>query len=359
MTDVLARRVAAHGLARRSSMTLEQAAGICGLQDSYPGAPEVALAARLPEFRAEDLERALEERRLVKLFSVRGAQLIVPAADLEVFSLGLLPVGEKRLRAFMPGAVRRLEKNGADFMEAFGATRREALAALADGPLSYQALHDALKERLPLEMRPWCEPCGSHHAVFSLVRATGLEGRIVLAGRSDLALTEHWLGRSVQSGDPKAASVELARRFLHAFGPSTPELLASWAGVTKDQAREAWAGLDVKPVGEAFVLRSDPVGMPPAAEGLRLLPPGDPLLGMPDRDVLAPREVTKRLFRPVGSPGAVLLEGRLAGLWRPRKDRRKLKLAVEPLEPLPPDLLEEEAHRVAAARGCEEVLVTP
>jgi hypothetical protein len=46
---------------------------------------------------------------------------------------------------------------------------------------------------------------------------------------------------------------------------------------------------------------------PPAAEGIRLIPPGDPYLQKLNRPLLAPsRELQKRLFRPVASPGAVL-----------------------------------------------------
>lgn len=79
--DPLAFRVATHHLARRSPVSLEEAAGVCGLQDTYPGGPETALAARLERFAPEDLERALEDRTLVKVYSVRAAQLIVPTRE--------------------------------------------------------------------------------------------------------------------------------------------------------------------------------------------------------------------------------------------------------------------------------------
>ena len=65
-------------------------------------------------------------------------------------------------------------------------------------------------------------------------------------------------------------------------------------------------------------------------------------------------ELRKRLFRPVGSPGAVLREGRLAGLWRAKAKGRKLELTVERLGRLRRGELEAEAQRVAELRGAAE-----
>jgi hypothetical protein len=99
---------------------------------------------------------------------------------------------------------------------------------------------------------------------------------------------------------------------------------------------------------------------PPAAKGLRLLPPGDPYLQKPNRPLLAADpELRKRLFRPVGSPGAVLRDGRLAGLWRAKAKGRKVEVTVEQLGRVPRGDLEHEAQRVAQLRGAAEaVLVT-
>ena len=97
---------------------------------------------------------------------------------------------------------------------------------------------------------------------------------------------------------------------------------------------------------------------PPAAEGIRLIPPGDPYLQKPNRPLLAPDpELRKRLFRPVASPGAVLRDGRLAGLWRAKAKGRKTELTVEKLGRLSRGELEEEAQRVAELRGAAEAVL--
>jgi hypothetical protein len=112
---------------------------------------------------------------------------------------------------------------------------------------------------------------------------------------------------------------------------------------------------------KAWLLRDDLAELeaPPAARGIRLLPPGDPYLQKPNRPLLAPdEELRKRLFRPVASPGAVLRDGRLAGLWRARAKGRKTELSVEKTGRLARGDLADEAQRVAALRGSPDVAVT-
>ena len=89
---------------------------------------------------------------------------------------------------------------------------------------------------------------------------------------------------------------------------------------------------------------------PPAARGVRLLGAGDPLLVARDREhLIADAAVRKRLFRPIGSPGLVLSDGRPAGIWRARKRGRRLAFEVEWLgEPVDIDA---EAGRLAGLRG--------
>jgi hypothetical protein len=74
-----------------------------------------------------------------------------------------------------------------------------------------------------------------------------------------------------------------------------------------------------------------------------------------DRPVLAPdEEVRSALFKIIGNPGALLVDGEVVGTWRPRASGKKLTLEIAPLLPLPPDVrprLDDEAERVAAARG--------
>jgi hypothetical protein len=100
----------------------------------------------------------------------------------------------------------------------------------------------------------------------------------------------------------------------------------------------------------------DELESPTGAEGVRLLPPGDPYLQKPNRPLLASDDVLrKRLFRPVASPGAVLKDGRLVALWRVKAKGALAELTVEKLGRFARADLEDEARRVAELRGSADV----
>jgi hypothetical protein len=162
------------------------------------------------------------------------------------------------------------------------------------------------------------------------------------------------------------AASEAVRRFLRFYGPAAPADFADWAGLAKTHAQRLWdeaAGelAEVSLAKRKAWLMSDDAGAlesPPAADGVRLIPPGDPYLQKPNRPLLAPDdELRKRLFRPVASPGAVLKDGRLAGLWKAKSKGRKAELTVEKLGRLARADLEDEAQRVAELRGASEAVV--
>ena len=91
---------------------------------------------------------------------------------------------------------------------------------------------------------------------------------------------------------------------------------------------------------------------------MRLLAAGDPLLLARDRDALVPdKDLRGRVFRPTGSPGVVLRDGELAGLWRARKKGKRLEVEVEELGSLDLDAVRREAERIAPLRGCTDVAV--
>ena len=65
----------------------------------------------------------------------------------------------------------------------------------------------------------------------------------------------------------------------------------------------------------------------------------------------------KRLFRPVASPGAVLSDGRLAGLWRVKAKGKRTELTVEKLGRLARKDIEGEAQRIADLRDGSDLLL--
>ena len=128
--------------------------------------------------------------------------------------------------------------------------------------------------------------------------------------------------------DPLKARLELARRHLHVFGPTTPEAFARWAGISAREGLTAFDSLRRSltavrtPIGDAWILardepafRADPGPVAPA----RLLPSGDAyyLLQGDDRALLVPdADHRSALWTSRVWPGAVLLDGEVSGTWR-------------------------------------------
>lgn len=269
--QAVAFRVARHGLAERLGRDGAQAAAVVGLQDTPPGTAAVALAAR-----ADVAPEALDE--LVLVPSVRCAPLAVAERDLGVFTAGLEPPDEEAAKAVIGNAWRSLD--GTTAMEALDRVSEAVYESLRDGPRPRDDFHQALRERLPKELLWWCKGCGSHHVHPSLRRASGIRGVITIVGRER---------RSAVFGlPPKARTVEdpgaeLARRFLHAYGPARPKLLAGWAGLATSHATALWERADpLVPVDldgkKAWALADDRRALAdaPHPDGVRLLANLDP-----------------------------------------------------------------------------------
>jgi hypothetical protein len=128
--------------------------------------------------------------------------------------------------------------------------------------------------------------------------------------------------------EPHRARLELARRYLHVFGPATPEAFAEWAGIDRQRGLASFEALARSltpvrtPIGNAWILARDEVefrSKPEPAAPARLLPSGDAyyLLQGADRELLVTDADCRRLlWTPRVWPGAVMVEGEIVGTWR-------------------------------------------
>lgn len=346
--QALAFRVAGHHLHERTDPLSAVAA--CGLQEYPPGWAAVALYAR-SHGEPDDAD-------VVTVNAMRGSPYVVPRRDIAVFTTALVP-GDDGLRALVGAfTARELAAEGLTPREALGRVAAAARDALAGGPLDRDAFHQALRERLPDALLPWCRGCQSHHVRPGLWRTLGPLGVTVMPARATYALTEP------TAIDLDEARAELVRRFLRCFGPATHSQLAAWAQTAPAHAKALFAAVAaeleaVRLEGRAgFVLAQDlsTLECPPAARGLRLLGGHDPYVGQPARATLVPdTALRQQIFVSVGRPGVVLHDGALVGLWRARKRGDVLDVTVQWLgEPVDVD---DEAQVVARLRGCAEARV--
>lgn len=230
-----------------------------------------------------------EDPSLVQLWGPRFSAYVVARRDLAVFSLGRLPDDDKG---------RRVAEHLADRLHAF----------LDGRTMTYGEAGRRLGEH-PNRLR-YAAPTGT-----VLIRWDGSRQPTI------------WTVPAPEV-DPRQARLELARRCLHTFGPTTPDAFAQWAGIPPARGRAAFDALSGSltpvrtPVGEGWILGRDeemfraPAG--PRAPA-RLLPSGDAyfLLQGADRDLLVPEaERGSQLWTSRVWPGAVLVRGEIVGTWR-------------------------------------------
>ena len=353
--EALALRLAGHNLATRLAPGSAAAAAVVGLQDTPPHAASIALAARVEDASPPELGS------LVIVPSLRGAPMAVAPEDLAIFTRALDPPDEQAARALLLTAVKTLD--GMSALEALDRVSAAEADALAWGPLDRDAFHEALRQRLPATLLPFCRGCQSRHVHPSLWRATGVRGVLSIAGRDRRTAVFASPPPAPALDDPGA---ELARRFLRAYGPATPALFAGWAGIHRSHAEALWARAgELAPVeleGERrWLPAQDLSAIGDAASGVRLLAGYDPYLAQRDRELLVQDSLLrKRIWRAIGNPGVVLVEGALAGLWRATKRGKRLVVTVEELDPAvraAGDELAAEAKLLAPWRGAERAEV--
>ena len=367
-------RVLAHGLRERSSTdSLERCAGLIGLHDSPEGSALLALGARLQHLDPATYRRALlEDKTLVRVWGVRGAPYVVPTRDAHIFTSGALPQDDESLASLLTGDLLRLQDAGVPAREAFDKTV-EAVDAVLDRPMRKSDLSEALHGRLPQQLEPWCDGCQAKHIPDGLLRIVGLTGKFVFGPRVEgspaLVRASDWLGRDFRGEDRTEARKALARRFLRSYGPTTHSHFATWTNLSVADALRTWEGLqdEMVPVqldgSRPWVLKEEQGALrgAPHARGVRFLPPNDPFLAQRDRAILIPeRELRKKIWKPLGNPGVLLIDGEPVGIWRAKAKPRRLELTLESWAPIPAKRraeLEQEAATVASLRERNEVVL--
>ena len=198
--QALAFRLAGQHLDRRVAAAVAVAA--IGLQE-YP--PEWGALAAL---RARSLDPLPGD--VVQVNAFRGAPYVVPRADARIFTAALVPEDEAGLKALVGSApAKEVFEAGYGVGEALQRVAEAAREGLSDGPLDRDAFHQAMRERLPDGLLPWCRGCQSHHVRPGFWRALGPLEVTVMPGKATWALA-----------DPPAMSIEDARAAAGAALPA-------------------------------------------------------------------------------------------------------------------------------------------
>lgn len=358
--QVLAYRVAAQQLDRVDRRPSELAVLDLGVQDTPYGSARTALAARTTAPVDDD---ARQDDALELVWAARGAPHLHRRADLPALAAALWPIDDADATArIATGAIREGAKLGlAAFLATARAFREVVTAAMAKGEVS-----TAVSARVPAAVTYDCPACAARHISGALFQQAGLAGgvRVQATGSgTTLAPLADWA-----DPPPTGAGVDpLLRSYLRLLGPATLTEVAGFLGTAPARLRRVWPD-DLAPVrvaGRAAWLPADRLAALRGAEVLdvvRLLPPADPYLQARDRSLLLPDRARQvQVWRPIGSPGAVLVAGELAGTWRARMaGKGRLEIDVTPfgtLDAARAAAVRAEGQRLAALRGARDVLV--
>ena len=307
--QALAFRVAAQGLAERR-MGLIEAAGSWAVQDSPPGAAAMALHARAAGVEPGAVEAALEARTLVAFQNPRTALAVVPAEDVATHLAAHRPPDAVAAKAILATAL----PDGGDPLAVMGTSEAAVGDALDGRVLSKDALHEALRSRLPEDLLPYCRGCDSHHARRGVLSAAALAGRLCLAGREGRqpayadgptsgSRSSRW-SRSRPGASSRAGTCAPSGR-PHRGGAGGRTGWRRPPRVSGRAWRTSWSRC-ASTAGGPGVLAADEDALadPPAADGVRLLAAGDPLLQARHRELLVAGEADrKRLWPMVAAPG--------------------------------------------------------
>jgi Winged helix DNA-binding domain len=354
----------------RAATPVEVARDLVGLHGTDPASVFLAAGARMPpeEPVVVAVERALyDQRTLVRMLGMRRTVFVLPVELAPVVQAActraIAAVERRKLLQFLGGA--GIADDPASWLEE---VEGSALRALRDRG---EATAAQLSEDEPRLRRQ-----------IQVARGKKYEARVSISGRVLLLLAadgkvvrgrprgswistqyrwspmEAWLPGGLPELAAEPARVELARRWLAAFGPAPAADLRWWTGWTVGQTKQALAGLDTVEVdldasGACGLLLADDVEPVAAPEPwAALLPALDPtVMGWAARGWFL-GEHGPALFDRSGNAGpTVWWDGRIVGGWVQRADGEVAFRLLKDVGSDASSAVEEEAKRLEAWLG--------
>jgi len=347
--QVMRFRVRAQQLDRVTGTLGDSAALDIGVQDTGADGAGWALANRGVD------PSSWSARDVVLLWTLRGAPHLYRRSDVGRVAAAVAPFSDADAGKRIFDASRPLKAAGITNLAALDevATR---MRAIVTRPTPKGVVSGRLAAVMPEPYLRYCRACQATHLYEMPFRLAALPAGLEL----QLGTSPPVLQRI--TGLRKAAAAErfdVIRAYLRLLGPATPRDVAEYLDAPLPEVKQRWPEDAVEVTVERekrWLLAADAPNLEASTDAVtRLLGPYDLFLQARDRDILVPDAArAKQLWPVLGRPGAVLVDGDLVGVWRPRKTAKGLSVTAELWDRVPTPAkgtIVDQAERLAAYRG--------
>lgn len=309
-----------HGLAGGAGKDVLDDLLLLGLRGGRGAGAGQALIQRTRRIGATSVRNAVSpDGPLVSMWSVRGAPHAHRVTHLDFVRDAHAP--------------RESDEGGAALLAAVEEVAA-ALAAVVTGPTAKGTASAEVTARVAPALVEWCGRCAADHVPDGLFRAAGRHARLVLGADDGRVTVLHPPPdrRQVRVGHPRR---ELLAAYFRVNGPTGRTQFRDWMEAGTGSTAELWAEsaadlVRVRLDGRRYDLPAalvDAVTTAPVAEGVALVPPNDPYLRQVDRTLLVGDSGRRReVWRALSAPGALLVDGEVAGTWRYRHGEGELTI---------------------------------
>ncbi len=332
LTPFLSRRLAAQRIAQSTlDSPAEVVASLGAVQAQDHAGAQWAVGLRLARATPTValIEQALAEGSILRTHLVRWTWQLVSPADVR----WMLALVAPRLIARYQWRHDELELDAKTFRRSRSALER----ALGDGQHLTRDELGAVLERAKISaVGPRLSHLLSHAELEGVITSGSPRGKRPTYASLDLRAPN---ARPVLSRDEGLA--ELAKRYFESRGPATVADFAWWSGLTMGDANRGLAAVEStlvseKAEGMATYRSEASTTTTIASPFVALLPAFDEyLIAYRDRDGALDREHVKRLNAGGGMlDPSIVVDGRIAGVWRRKLSRRAVSVAVRLFGPL-------------------------
>jgi hypothetical protein len=312
------------------------ARSLVAVHSTDPSSVYLAMLARMtPAAGLSSVDRALyEDRTLIRLLGMRRTVFVAPLDNAALIQAACSRAVADRERRKVLGwlAEAGLAQDPDEWLAGAEEAALAALIARGQATAAELAADDA-RLATELVLAAGTRYQGRQTVASRVLLLLAAQGRAV-RGRPRGSWTSHqyrwapltaWCPDGLADWDTAAAEVELARRWLAAYGPATADDLQWWTGWGKTQARRALAELAPAEVDldgvPGIALAGDLEPAPEAAPWVALLPGLDSTpMGWREREWFLGKH-GPRLFDRSGNAGPTLWwDGRVVGGWAQASD---------------------------------------